>query len=422
MPSSTSGIGILDFKKEADLAYWKGEKNLSFNRYMHDNMDFVALLNDIVNKFEISDIFLQTGWPIMIGLHGKLTAISYPLKETVIQNIIEWITNKKSVIGLLMRQQDYDDAFSIDDPQMRDNDGCAIKHRFRINITSINYEGNLGFQIAMRYIKSIPPTIESIGLEEEIVNNLDSGMGSVIFTGSTGSGKTSSIAAAIRYIMEGHTSINGNIITYEWPIEYTFDKIYSSCCMIAQTEINRHLKTFAEGVRNSLRRKPALIMIGELRDSDTILSAVEAANNGHPIFTTTHANGVGLTFKRLFEKFPASQQEQAFYSLLATTNMVVAQHIVPTKKSTKEKPDYTCLREWLVLDNSIRSELENAGLEKHEEVIRSMLKDYDRKIARSMLSAVKLKWQNGIISTETALSVLRNYGIRGVNNEDILSC
>lgn len=417
----SSGIGVEDFQKNVDLGCWQGAEDLSFNRYMHDNMDFVAILNNIVNRFEISDIFLQTGWPILIGLHGKLTAISYPLKETAIQNIIEWITNKKSVIGLLMQQQDYDDAFSIDDPKKRDSDGCAIKHRFRVNITSINYEGSLGFQIAMRYIKSVPPTIESVGLEEEIVDNLDAGMGSIIFTGSTGSGKTSSIAAAIRYVMEGRTSIKGNIITYEWPIEYTFDKIHSGCCIIAQTEINRHLKSFAEGVRNSLRRKPALIMIGELRDSDTILSAVEAANNGHPIFTTTHANGVGLTFKRLVEKFPANQQEQAFYSLLATTNMIVAQHIVPTKKSTKDKPDYTCLREWLVLDNNIRTELENAGIEKHEELIRFILNDSDSKIARSMLSTVRLKWQNDIISTDTALSVLRNYGMRGFK-EDILTC
>lgn len=417
MPS----IGVSDFNPKIDLGCWTGASDFSLNRYLHDNMDFVELLIGVIKHFEISDIFLQTGWPILIGLHGKLTAVSYVLKQSVIENIIEWITNKQSVIGLMMQGHDYDSAFSIEDPSLKDSDGGAVKYRFRVNITGVNSEGQLGYQIAMRYIKSEPPTIESVGLENEIVKNLDSGMGSIIFTGSTGSGKTSSIAAAIRYVMEGNTSIKGNIITYEWPIEYTFDKIHSSCCVIAQTEISRHLQSFAEGVRNSLRRKPALIMIGELRDSDTILSAVEAANNGHPIFTTTHANGVGLTFKRLFEKFPANQQEQAFYSLLATTNMIVAQHIVPTTKFSKDQPDYTCLREWLLLDNDIRNRIDAAGLERHEEVIRSILDNPAGKNARSMLSTVKIKWNEGIISSETAFSVLRNYGIRGVS-EDILKC
>ena len=417
MPS----IGISDFKSNVDLGCWTGAADLSLYRYLRDNMDFVELLTGIVKRFKISDIFLQTGWPILIGLHGKLTAVSHQLKESVIENIIEWITRKQSVIGILMQGHDYDDAFSVEDPSLKDSDGCAIKHRFRVNITGVNSEGKLGYQIAMRYIKSEPPTIEDVGLEKEIVENLDCGMGSIIFTGSTGSGKTSSIAAAIRYVMEGNTSITGNIITYEWPIEYTFDKIHSSCCVIAQTEISRHLQNFAEGVRNSLRRKPALIMIGELRDSDTISSAVEAANNGHPIFTTTHANGVCLTFKRLLEKFPANQQKQALYSILATTNMIVAQHIVPTTKFSKERPDYTCLREWLFLDNDIRNRIEAVGLERHEEVIRSILDNPSSKSARSMLSSVKIKWKEGIISSDTAFSVLRNYGIREVN-EDILRC
>ena len=90
----------------------------------------------------------------------------------------------------------------------------------------------------------------------------------------------------IRRILEGDTPIEGNIITYEAPIEFVFEAVSSPTCTISQHEIGVHLPDFASGVRNALRRKPGLIVVGELRDMDTIMAAVEAANTGHPLYTT----------------------------------------------------------------------------------------------------------------------------------------
>ena len=112
-------------------------------------------------------------------------------------------------------------------------------------------------------------------------------------------GKTTTFAALIRRILEGDTPIEGNIITYEAPIEFVFEAVPSPTCTISQREIGVHLPDFASGVRNSLRRKPGLIVVGELRDMDTIMAAVEAANTGHPLYTTTHANNVALVLRRL---------------------------------------------------------------------------------------------------------------------------
>ena len=114
----------------------------------------------------------------------------------------------------------------------------------------------------------------------------------MVIAGETGSGKTTTLAALMRRVLEEPTPIHGNLITYEAPIEFVFEAIDSSTSTVMQHEIGLHLPSFAAGVRNSLRRKPALLLVGELRDMETIMASVEAANTGHPIYTTTHANDV----------------------------------------------------------------------------------------------------------------------------------
>ncbi|WP_234625023.1 type IV pilus twitching motility protein PilT (plasmid) [Agrobacterium rosae] len=378
--------------------------------------DLRALLTTAVRN-TVSDIFIQTGKPVMVSLHGKMIGITNPVKKSVMENVMRWITNQDSVVARLQSGNDFDSAFSIDDTERVDDDGYPIKHRFRLNLTANYFDGDLGYQASLRYIPSNPPTFETVGLEKEIIPHLDSGMGSVIFAGETGSGKTSTIAAAIMDVLAGNTTMKGNILTYEAPIEYTFDHVPSATCIISQTEIGLHLPSFAAGVRNSLRRKPGLILIGELRDAETISASVEAANNGHPIYTTTHANSTDLTFKRLFEKFPSEYQSQAFFSILATTNMIVAQRLVPRKDHPER---YVCLREWIVIDNDIRRVLEEAGPSKYDRVMRKLLDSGELgDKGRSIKKTVEMRWREGIISDETALWVLRNFGYHRVKIEDL---
>lgn len=403
------------WKLDPTYGTWTGPIKPSGIR-LETKEDLVALLNQAVRE-RISDLFIQTGRPVLVSHHGEMIGITTPIKKSVLENVMRWITNQDSVVARLQAGNDFDSAFSIDDLDLTDDDGFAIKHRFRLNLTSNYYDGDLGYQGSLRYIPSTPPTFATVELEEEIIPHLDSGMGAVIFAGETGSGKTSTIAASIVNVLEGNTRMKGNILTYEAPIEFTFDNIPSSTCIISQQEIGLHLPSFAAGVRNSLRRKPGLIMIGELRDAETIVASVEAANNGHPIYTTTHANSTDLTFKRLFEKFPSDHQSQAFYSVLATTNMIVAQRLVP-RKADPEK--YICLREWIVITNDVRRILEEAGPEKYDRVMRKMLDDDAIGVyGRSIKKTVKMKWREGLISDDTALWVLRNFGYHGVGIEDL---
>ena len=281
----------------------------------------------------------------------------------------------------------------------------AIGHRFRINVTAGYYEGDVGVQIVCRHIPADPPTVAQNGTEPEIVAESTPAQGAVIIAGETGSGKTTTLAALTRRILEEPTPIYGNVLTYEAPIEFVFETVPSASCTVMQHEIGVHLPSFAAGVRNSLRRKPALILVGELRDMDTVLASVEAAQTGHPIYTTTHANDVAHILRRLTLKFPADLQVQAFHDVLTSTHLLVSQLLVP-----KVGGGRVCLREWQVLTDPVRREVARAGMAEAVETLRTIIARGED--GRSMKVTVRTALDAGVIDVTTARRVLDRYGYR----------
>ena len=229
--------------------------------------------------------------------------------------------------------------------------------------------------------------------------------GAVIVAGETGSGKTTTLAALIRRILEEETPIHGNVITYEAPIEFVFENVPSASCTIMQHEIGLHLPTFAAGVRNSLRRKPGLLLVGELRDMHTVMASVEAAQTGHPIYTTTHANDVAHILRRLTLMFPADLQIQAFHDVLGSSHLLVSQLLVPRVGGGR-----FCLREWQVLTNPVRREVARAGMAESAETMRAIIGRGED--GRSMKVTVALALEQGLIDVATARRVLERYGYR----------
>src|SRR5262249_186992 len=152
--------------------------------------------------------------------------------------------------------------------------------------------------------------------------------GIVIITGPTGSGKTTLLAAGNRMLLERPQGC-GKMLTYEAPIEYTYDGIKSPRSLVAQTEIPRHLPTFAHGIRNSLRRKPEIIVVGESRDRETINAAIEAAQTGHAVYTTTHTTGVAATIQRMLSTYEMNEREERAIALMETLRLIVTQALAP---------------------------------------------------------------------------------------------
>ena len=143
-----------------------------------------------------------------------------------------------------------------------------------------------------------------MNLPQTILDAIEPEQGVVYITGATGSGKSTLLASIIRDIAENAES-HRKILTYESPIEFVYDTVEKTSSIVSQSEIPRHLPSFAAGVRNALRRKPRLILVGEARDPETISAVMEAAMTGHPVYTTLHSNGVAETMRRLVTTFPS---------------------------------------------------------------------------------------------------------------------
>ncbi|MCF4130139.1 type IV pilus twitching motility protein PilT [Methylobacterium sp. SyP6R] len=372
---------------------------------VHGRDEVTRLLVHAVS-LEASEVIFQSGRPVLASVYGHLCALTQVwLQPTTLARIAAELTTTDSIMSKLYAGQDFDHAITVLEQDVGNRDAEPIKHRFRINVTAGYYEGDVGVQIVCRYIPADPPTVAQNGTDPEVVAESTPAQGAVIVAGETGSGKTTTIAALMRRILEEDTPIHGNILTYEAPIEFVFENVPSKNCTIMQHEIGLHLPSFAAGVRNALRRKPGLIMVGELRDMDTVMASVEAAQTGHPIYTTTHANDVAHIVRRLTLKFPADLQVQAFHDVLSSTHMLVSQLIVP-----KVGGGRVCLREWQVLTDQVRREVARIGMAEAVDTLRAIIARGED--GRSMKVTVKNALDAGTIDVATARRVLDRYGYR----------
>jgi len=193
--------------------------------------------------------------------------------------------------------------------------------------------------------------LANLGLQEDILNDIAPEDGVIYVTGATGSGKSTLLSAIIRYIAE-KPDANRKILTYESPIEFVYDNLDVVSSIISQSEIPKHLPSFAAGVRNALRRKPRLILVGESRDYETINAVLEAAMTGHPVYTTLHSNGVAETMRRLVGSFGPDERRGKTIDIIETLRMIIWQKLVP---STDNKQ--IALREYLIFNDEIRDHL-----------------------------------------------------------------
>jgi len=311
-------------------------------------------------KLGASDITIQTGEPVFAEIYGRLRKVTRRrVSNTEVGEVINAMYGPNAMTQILSGK-DLDTHYEIR-PNRSD------RYRFRINATGCQVEGHDGLQITARTVPGIPPTLESMHLPESIQKAIAPEQGVVYVTGATGSGKSTLLAAIIRSIAEEAES-HRKILTYEAPIEFVYDSIERISCIISQSEIPRHLPDFASGVRNALRRKPRLILVGEARDAATIGAVMEAAMTGHPVYTTLHSNGVAETMRRLVTTFPAEERHGRTIDIIETVRVVISQRLVPTVDGKR-----VALREYLVFDEKIRDALLSTDPENVTAMTREML-------------------------------------------------
>lgn len=347
-----------------------------------------------------SDITIQSDRPTYIEVDGKL----FPVTRRSIDSadIAAFVTKMYGLdaMAALTAGKDLDLSYEI---RVDRN----TRFRFRVNITAILSKGRDGVSITMRVLPNIPPRMSDLGIEKELIDAWAPRQGLVFVTGPTGSGKTTLLAAGTRMLIERPEGA-GKMLTYEAPIEYVYDQIIGPHSVIAQSEIPRNLPSFAAGVRNSLRRKPNIILVGEARDRETVSAAIEAGQTGHLVYATTHTIGVAATVRRLVSVFDSGERLERAYALIETTRLIVTQALVPRVGGGR-----IALREYLIFDEHVREHLLETPLENWTSETQNMLEKY----GRTMQKSANEIYSQGLIDRRHYLLLSRGFGDENVDEK-----
>lgn len=272
-------------------------------------MDINNYLKEVVNS-QSPDLHLKVGRvPIVRLSNGDLYDMqnAETVTETVMEEILKLILNDEKLARLK-------DGFEVDSSYSVLGVG-----RFRLNA----YTETDGVAIAFRSIPEVIPTMDSLGLPEVLKTFTEKNKGLVVVTGPTGSGKSTTLASMVNEI---NTRTRCHIITVEDPIEFVHR---SKMALITQREVGQHTHSFPDAIRAAMRQDPDVILVGEMRDLETISAAITLAETGHLVLATLHTQDAAQTVDRMIDVFPPHQQAQVRTQLSTTLIGVVSQRLIP---------------------------------------------------------------------------------------------
>jgi twitching motility protein PilT len=269
-------------------------------------MDITELLSFAVQQ-GASDLHITAGMPPVIRVDGDIRRIKLPpLDQKAVQSLIYDIMNDKVRKAF---EDTFEADFSIDVPSLA---------RFRVNV----FNQNRGAAAVFRTIPSRVLTLEDLGMGKVFQDLASLPRGLVLVTGPTGSGKSTSLAAMIDYVNDTRPD---HILTIEDPIEFVHE---SKKCLINQREVHRDTQSFSNALRSALREDPDVILVGEMRDLETIRLALTAAETGHLVFGTLHTTSAAKTIDRVIDVFPAAEKSMVRSMLSESLQGVISQTLL----------------------------------------------------------------------------------------------
>ena len=272
-------------------------------------MDISELLAFVV-KNKASDLHLSSGLPPMIRVHGDVRRINLPAMEHKDVHAMVYDIMNDGQRKFYEENLECDFSFAI--PNLA---------RFRVNA----FVQQRGAGAVFRTIPSKVLSLEDLKAPKIFQDISDNPRGIVLVTGPTGSGKSTTLAAMINYINENE---HGHVLTVEDPIEFVHE---AKKCLINQREVGPHTLSFANALRSALREDPDVILVGEMRDLETIRLAMTAAETGHLVFGTLHTSSAAKTIDRIIDVFPAEEKEMVRAMLSESLRAVISQTLCKTK-------------------------------------------------------------------------------------------
>lgn len=279
----------------------------------------VQMIEDLLiemSKLDASDLHLSVGLPPCFRVHGHLTRSNSDIltRDTCQRLLFGMLSNEQRRV--LEQNWELDFAYSV--PKIG---------RFRVNV----YRERGNYAAALRSIKSTPPSLESLGLPPICSQLTERSKGLILVTGPTGSGKSTTLASMVDYI---NTHRSEHILTIEDPVEFVHR---SKSSIVHQRELGADTKSFANALKSALREDPDVILLGEMRDLETIQLAISAAETGHLVMGTLHTSSAMQTVDRIVDVFPSSQHNQIRVQLSNSLVAVLSQTLLP-KISYNDQP------------------------------------------------------------------------------------
>lgn len=351
-------------------------------------LDIYDLLRFAVDQ-GASDLHLSGGSIPMIRVHGRMRKLNLPrLDNETMLSIVRTVLTRDQL-------ERFEEMKEIDFSAKLESIA-----RFRVNV----FQQINGLGAVFRTIPTDIRTFEELGLPEVMRDLADRDRGLVLLTGPTGSGKTTTLATMIDWINEYKEL---HIITIEDPVEFFHD---SKNCMINQRELGANTHSFANALRAALREDPDVILVGEMRDLETISLALTAAETGHLVFATLHTSSAAKTIDRVIDIFPAAQKTQVRSMLAESLEAVVAQKLLPKKGGEGR----VVAAEIMVATTAVRNLIREDKIYQIPSVIqaggKSGMQSLDQDLTRLM--------HKGLITRETAAHVAENPKLFEVNLQE----
>ncbi len=272
-------------------------------------MEIINKALHYVNHYKLSDLHLHVNEPVAIRVDGEIQVFEDDIVTQLDFDVFikDWLTQEQRIKFM----ECYDADLAVE----------SGNYRFRVNL----YKTAQGLAAVMRKIESEIPSFDSLGLPAVARDIIEQENGLILVTGPTGSGKSTTLAAMVDRINRHR---HGHIITIEDPIEFVHRNQKS---VISQREVSRDTLSFSSALRASLREDPDVILVGELRDLETIQLALTAAETGHLVFGTLHTSGAPNTINRIIDVFPSQQQDQVRAQLSQSLRLVMTQRLLRRK-------------------------------------------------------------------------------------------
>ena len=326
-----------------------------------------------------SDLHIAVGEPPMLRIHGDLTPLDLPaLQPADTERLMKEISDEH-------HQKELADKGGSDF-------GIGFQDLARFRVSIFKTKANVGMVLRQIPNKMLP--LDKIGLPEQIKELLFKPRGLILVTGPTGSGKTTTLASMLNFINENRAV---HIITIEDPIEYYHTHKKS---IVTQREIGADVPTFSEALRRALRQDPDVILVGEMRDLETMAAAITAAETGHLVFATLHTTGAASTVDRIIDAYPTDQQGQIRMQLSVGLVAVISQLLLPRI----DKPGRIAAFEIMVTTPGIQAEIRDGNTHR----ITSDIQTGAKFGMQTLDSHLMTLYMSGMISWEELISKSRD--------------